>query len=60
MRDDERARNYALVQEKVTAEHLLMPVLNFPTFEVTNKRLKGSRPHMLYAHALYKGLDLYK
>jgi peptide/nickel transport system substrate-binding protein len=60
LRDDERARNYALVQEKVTAEYLYMPVLNLPTFEVTNRRLKGTRPHMLYAHAFYKGLDLYK
>jgi peptide/nickel transport system substrate-binding protein len=57
---DERARNYALVQEKVTAEHLYMPVVNLPTFEVTNTRLKGTRPHMLYGHAFYKGLDLYK
>ncbi len=56
LRDDERARNYALVQEKVTAEYLYMPVLNLPTFEVTNNRLKGTRPHMLYGHAFYKGL----
>jgi peptide/nickel transport system substrate-binding protein len=60
LRDDERARNYALVQEKVTAEYLYMPVLNIPTFEVTNTRLKGTRPHMAYGHAFYKGLDLYK
>ena len=60
LRDDERARNYALVQEKVTAEYLFMPVLNIPIFEVANKQLKGTRPHMLYAHTFYKGLDLYK
>jgi peptide/nickel transport system substrate-binding protein len=60
LRDDERARNYALVQEKVTAEYLLVPVLNFPNFEVTNKRLKGTRPHTLYSHTFYKGLDLNK
>jgi peptide/nickel transport system substrate-binding protein len=60
LRDDERARYYALVQEKATAEYLYMPVVNFPIFEVTNKRLKGTRPHILYAHTFYKGLDLYK
>jgi peptide/nickel transport system substrate-binding protein len=60
LREDDRARNYALVQEKVTGEYLYMPVVNLPTFEVTNRRLHGSRPHMLYAHAFYKGLDLYK
>ncbi|HME20937.1 MAG TPA: ABC transporter substrate-binding protein [Acetobacteraceae bacterium] len=60
LRDDERARNYALVQQKVTAEHLIMPVLNLPQYEVTNMRLKGARPHMLYSHTFYKGLDLYK
>jgi peptide/nickel transport system substrate-binding protein len=60
LRDDERARNYALVQEKVTGEYLYIPVVNLPGFEVTNTRLKGSRPHMQYAHTFYKGLDLYK
>ena len=59
LRDDERTRNYALVQEKVTAEQLLMPVLNVQQYEVTNTRLKGTRPHMLW-HTFYKGLDLYK
>jgi peptide/nickel transport system substrate-binding protein len=60
LQDDDRARNYALVQAKVTAEHLFMPVVNLPSFEVTNKRLKGTRPHMQYGHTYYKGLDLYK
>lgn len=60
LRDDERTRNYALVQEKVTAEYLFMPVLNIPGFEVTSARLQGTRPHMLYGHSFYKGLDLYK
>jgi hypothetical protein len=58
--DDERGKNYALVQEKVTNQYLFMPVLNIPAFEVTNTHLKGTRPHMLYAHTFYKGLDLYK
>ena len=53
LQDDERAKNYALVQEKVTAEYLYMPVLNLLGFEVTNNRLKGTRPHMLVrAHVL--------
>ena len=47
------------MQEKVTAEQLLMPVLNVQQYEVTNTRLKGTRPHMLW-HTFYKGLDLYK
>jgi peptide/nickel transport system substrate-binding protein len=44
----------------MTAEYLYMPVLNLQVFEVTNNRLKGTRPHMLYGHTFYKGLDLYK
>ena len=30
-------------------EHLWMPVLNISLFLVTSKKLKGARPHMLYA-----------
>jgi peptide/nickel transport system substrate-binding protein len=59
--DDDRARNYALVQEKVMAEHLWIPVLHYPVlYQVTNTRLKGTRPHMLYGGTVYKGLDLNK
>jgi len=43
--DEERTRNYLLVQERVTSEHLWMPVLNIAMHLVTNKRLKGARPH---------------
>jgi peptide/nickel transport system substrate-binding protein len=56
--DEERARNYMLVQERVMAEHLWIPVENVSFYTVTNKRLKGVRPHMLYGNAFYKGLDL--
>ena len=55
---EERARNYMLVQERVMAEHLWIPVANVSFYTVTNKRLKGVRPHMLYANTFYKGLDL--
>ena len=55
---EDRAKNYGLVQERVTAEHLWMPVLNMNLHQVTNKRLKGARPHMLYGSTFYKGLDL--
>ena len=44
------------MQEKVTAEQLLMPVFNVQQYEVTNTRLKGTRPHMLW-HTFYKGLE---
>jgi hypothetical protein len=27
-------------------------------YMVTNKRLKGARPHTLYQNVFYKGLDL--
>ena len=56
--DAERARAYGQVQEKVMAEHLWMPVLNINMYMVTNKRLKGARPHMIQANTFYKGLDL--
>jgi peptide/nickel transport system substrate-binding protein len=61
LRDDDRAMNYGLVQEKVMAEHLWIPVLHYPVlYQVTNTRLKGTRPHMLYGNTFYKGLDLSK
>jgi peptide/nickel transport system substrate-binding protein len=56
--DEERAKNYMLVQERVMEEHLWMPVANVSLYTVSNKRLKGVRPHMLYANTFYKGLDL--
>jgi peptide/nickel transport system substrate-binding protein len=56
--DADRAKYYGLVQERAMTEHLWMPVLNVNLFLVTNKKLKGARPHMLYANTFYKGLDL--
>jgi peptide/nickel transport system substrate-binding protein len=55
---EDRGRAYALVQERVMTEHLWMPVLNVNLYLVTNRKLKGTRPHMLYGSAFYKGLDL--
>ena len=54
----DRGKYYGLVQEQVMNEHLWMPVLNISLFLVTSKKLKGARPHMLYANTFYKGLDL--
>jgi peptide/nickel transport system substrate-binding protein len=54
---EDRSRYYALVQQKVMGEHLWMPVLNINMHEVTNKKLKGMRPHMIYQNTFYKGLD---
>ena len=54
----EKEKYFGLVQEKVMKHHLWMPVLNINAYLVTNKKLKGARPHMLYANTFYKGLDL--
>ena len=53
----DRAKYYELVQKKVTAEALWMPVLNINMYEVTNKKVRGMRPHMIYQNTFYKGLD---
>jgi peptide/nickel transport system substrate-binding protein len=53
----ERFKYYELVQKKVTTEALWMPVLNINMYEVTNKKMKGMRPHMIYQNTFYKGLD---
>src|SRR5436853_120260 len=54
---EDRAKAYALVQQKAMREHLWMPVLNINMHEVSNKKLKGMRPHMIYQNTFYKGLD---
>ena len=54
----DRAKAYALAQEKVTKEHLWIPVMNVHMYSTANKRLKGMRAHMLYQNTFYKGLDL--
>jgi peptide/nickel transport system substrate-binding protein len=56
--DADRAKAYALVQQKVMGEHLWMPALNINMHMVTNKKIKGARPHMIYQNTFYKGLDL--
>ena len=55
--DADRAKYYKLAQQVVTEEHLMMPVMNVGMYLVTNKKLKGARPHMLYQNTFYKGLD---
>ena len=55
--DADRAKNYALVQQRVMQEHLWIPVLNINMHMVTSKKLKGARPHMIYQNTFYKGLD---
>jgi peptide/nickel transport system substrate-binding protein len=53
----DRAKYYALAQQRVTEEHLWMPVMNIAMFTTSSKKLKGVRPHMLYQNTFYKGLD---
>jgi hypothetical protein len=55
--DAERAKYYALAQQRVTEEHLWMPVMNVAMYTTSLKKLKGVRPHMLYQNTFYKGLD---
>jgi len=55
--DADRFRHLALVQQRITEEHLWMPVMNVAMYLVTTKRIKGARPHMLYQNTFYKGLD---
>jgi peptide/nickel transport system substrate-binding protein len=56
--EPEREKYYHMVQERVTGEHLWMPLVNTNMYLVTSKKLKGARPHMLYQNTFYKGLDL--
>jgi peptide/nickel transport system substrate-binding protein len=53
----DRAKYYALAQQRVTAEHLWMPVMNIAMYTTSLRKLKGVRPHMLYQNTFYKGLD---
>ncbi len=55
--DADRAKYYALAQQRVTEEHLWMPVMNIAMYTTSLKSLKGIRPHMLYQNTFYKGLD---
>jgi peptide/nickel transport system substrate-binding protein len=53
----DRTKYYALAQQRVTEEHLWMPVMNIAMYTTSQKKLKGVRPHMLYQNTFYKGLD---
>ena len=53
----DKALQFGLVQERVTKEHLWMPVANITLYTVTNKRIKNARGHPQYAIGFYKGLD---
>jgi len=54
----DRFKYYEMIQKKVTAEALWMPVLNINMDQVANKKIKNARPHMLYQNTFYKGLDV--
>ena len=53
----DRTKYYALAQQRVTEEHLWMPVMNIAMYTTSLKKLKGVRPHMLFQNTFYKGLD---
>ena len=53
----DRTKFYALAQQRVTQEHLWMPVMNIAMYTTSVKKLKGVRLHMLYQNTFYKGLD---
>ena len=55
--DADRAKYYGLAQQRITEQHLWMPVMNVAMYTTSNKKLKGVRPHMLYQNTFYKGLD---
>ena len=55
--DADRAKGYQRAQEIVMKEHLWIPVMNSKMYLVTNKKVKGTRAHMLFQYSWYKGLD---
>ncbi len=55
---EDRTKAYVAVQDLVMNEHLWMPVMNINMYMITNKKVKGARPHMLYQNTFYKGLDV--
>jgi len=57
LNDADRAKYYGLAQRRVTDNHLWIPVMNVGLHMVTNKRLKGARPHMIHQNVMYKALD---
>jgi peptide/nickel transport system substrate-binding protein len=55
--DQDRAKYYGLAQKRISENHLWIPVMNVGLHMVTNKRLKGARPHMIHQNVMYKALD---
>jgi peptide/nickel transport system substrate-binding protein len=53
----DKARAFGMVEERVTQQHLMMPVANITLYTVANKRVKNARGHPQYAIGFYKGLD---
>jgi peptide/nickel transport system substrate-binding protein len=58
LNEGDRTKFYGMVQQKAMREHLWMPVLNINMDQVTNKKIGGARPHMIYQNTFYKGLDV--
>jgi len=58
LNDADRAKGYAIAQERIMKEHLWMPVMNVKMYQTSNKKLKGARAHMLFQYTFYKGLDV--
>ncbi len=56
--DADRAKAFGAVQDRVTKEHLWIPVMNVNMYMTANKKVKGARAHMLFQNTFYKGLDL--
>ena len=55
--DADRAQGYQKAQELVMKEHLWIPVYTAKMYQVSNKKLKNARAHMLFQYTWYKGLD---
>jgi peptide/nickel transport system substrate-binding protein len=53
----DKEKYFGMVQERVTREHLWMPVANITLYTIHNKRVKNARGHPQYAIGFYKGLD---
>jgi len=54
----DRTAGYQAAQEIVMKEHLWMPVFNSRMHQVTTKKIKNARAHMLFQYTFYKGLDI--
>ena len=54
----DRTAGYQAAQEIVMKEHLWIPVMNTRMYQVSTKKIKGARAHMLFQYTYYKGLDI--